>query len=100
MNYDDNLKVEFLSVTPPEKLDNLPDAIISVPRGSKERYDKAILEKDMELRDYWHKDSVIEYEYYITPPNRVVIERPYIPYYKFLDAILYVTELQKHIWTI
>lgn len=100
MNYDDNLKVEFLSATPPEKLDNLPDAIISVPRGSKERYDKAILEKDMELRDYWHKDSVIKYEDYITPPNRVVIERPYIPYYKFLDAILYVTELQKHIWTI
>lgn len=100
MNYDDNLKVEFLSVTPPEKLDNLPDAIISVPRGSKERYDKAILKRGMELRDYWYKDSVIKYENYFTPPDRVVIERPYIPYYKFLDAILCANELQKHIGTI
>lgn len=44
MNYDDNkLKVEFLSAIPPKGLDWFPESVISVPKGGKERYEKAFL---------------------------------------------------------
>lgn len=67
----DSLQVVFQSSIPPEKIDWLPETVISVPRGSRERYVKAILEFDLELQNAWYP----KYGKFSIPPKRVVIER-------------------------
>lgn len=67
---DNSLQVVFLSPIPPEEISDLPDTAIYVPRGSKERYESAILDAGLELKN-WYKDGQIGNP---PKPKRVVIE--------------------------
>lgn len=72
---DNSLQVVFLSPIPPEEISDLPDTAIYVPRGSKERYEKAILDAGLELKN-WYKDGQIGNP---PKPKRMVIEMESLP---------------------